>query len=342
MIKKLWKSKTIYRKIMMIMLGLHFVFCFILPLAKMRTSTEYVNDVLSFFSLAELPRSLTIASLIRFYHEYGSSDIFIPIFIILCNIGMIALHLRSNKRKSYVGNLAAWFIVFVFETLLADVIDDLGRYGYRVNSFGYLLYMISFAICVMSVIGFLMEARAKRLGQYDFDFKVDPDKVESLKNGLGSAAATASALAKIAAEKASEELPKVQEKIKDFIESAKEDDEDSEDEPFVPKKKYPSSGSVIGVKGMFAGAKIVVEPGDEIRIGRAADSCHLVIEGNAISRKHCTIEYDKTSGNYYVTDYSENGTFLSTGARLPKEKKMLLSPGTMLRIGNEENTFRLG
>ena len=54
------------------------------------------------------------------------------------------------------------------------------------------------------------------------------------------------------------------------------------------------------------------------------------------------IQYNGTTGNYHVTDYSANGTFLGNGSKLPQQKSIALMPGSVIWIGNDENTFQLG
>ena len=93
---------------------------------------------------------------------------------------------------------------------------------------------------------------------------------------------------------------------------------------------------------MFAGAQIPIANGESVIIGRAVDSCHIILEGQAISRKHCTVQYDATTGNYIVTDYSANGTFLGNGSKLPPQKNIALTPGSLIWIGSADNTFQLG
>lgn len=102
------------------------------------------------------------------------------------------------------------------------------------------------------------------------------------------------------------------------------------------KKK---NGGIIGISGAYAGAEIPLEAGGII-LGRDAANAELIIESPKVSRRHCKIVYDAQKGEYTVTDYSTNGTFVGK-RRLTKGVAEILPPGTVLNIGDSRNSFRL-
>src|SRR5207237_4957056 len=52
---------------------------------------------------------------------------------------------------------------------------------------------------------------------------------------------------------------------------------------------------------------------ETIVVGRD-DSCDLVVESKAASRRHCTIRH--ADGNFWVRDHSSNGTYVTVGGRV--------------------------
>lgn len=94
--------------------------------------------------------------------------------------------------------------------------------------------------------------------------------------------------------------------------------------------------------GLFAGAEIEMKHMETIVIGRDAAQCNLIIEDDAVSRKHCTVTYNAVNGNYLLMDISGNGTYLADGQRIPKNFAMELKAGTGFYAGEEKNRFRLG
>lgn len=102
----------------------------------------------------------------------------------------------------------------------------------------------------------------------------------------------------------------------------------------------PSGDRVIeGLGGAYLGACIPIKPGDSLIMGRDIQHCNLVLEGDDISRIHCSISVDSKGQYYYVTDHSRNGTWLNVSDRLVKEAAVRCVPGTLLSLGSGNNRF---
>lgn len=101
-------------------------------------------------------------------------------------------------------------------------------------------------------------------------------------------------------------------------------------------------GSLMGVSGIYADAIFRLDPDENITIGRDPKTSQIVIDegGEFVSRTHCTVRGDAQTGHYSVTDFSSNGTFVN-GERLPKGVAVIVPRGSVLFVGNRENTFRL-
>ena len=86
-----------------------------------------------------------------------------------------------------------------------------------------------------------------------------------------------------------------------------------------------------------------LNPGEEIIIGKDAKVSNVVIDPayKEISRKHVSVVYDAERDVYRVTDYSSNGTWADE-QRLIRNETINLRRGTVLKLANDKNVFRLG
>ncbi|MBR1866419.1 MAG: FHA domain-containing protein [Lachnospiraceae bacterium] len=95
------------------------------------------------------------------------------------------------------------------------------------------------------------------------------------------------------------------------------------------------TGAVHVLNGTYKDAVLVLQPGEELVIGRDVNVCQLILEAPWVSRRHCIIAYNRETGFYDVTDVSENGTFAMDAERLPKGERTQLESGTVLVIGTD-------
>jgi RNA polymerase subunit RPABC4/transcription elongation factor Spt4 len=68
-----------------------------------------------------------------------------------------------------------------------------------------------------------------------------------------------------------------------------------------------------------------------IKIGRAQDD-DIIIDDPTVTRCHTVITQDD-NGNYSITNYGENGTFVN-GKDIGRKESVTLNPGDVVRIGN--------
>ncbi len=110
----------------------------------------------------------------------------------------------------------------------------------------------------------------------------------------------------------------------------------------VPQSPGVQPGTMTGLSGMYAGQQIPLAINEELLIGRDG-TCNLIIDKQAekLSRKHCSILYDRARNVYMVTDFSSNGTYIDGGNRLVANMATQLQRGTVIALGNRENRFRL-
>lgn len=102
------------------------------------------------------------------------------------------------------------------------------------------------------------------------------------------------------------------------------------------------SGALVFTKGKLLGSIIRIRDGKEITIGRDAAKSDIVINSMTISRLHCKVMYQKSTGCYKVVDCSKNGVYKSDGSRLPTGEEVGINAGEELWLGDEDNMVRLG
>ncbi len=93
-------------------------------------------------------------------------------------------------------------------------------------------------------------------------------------------------------------------------------------------------GSLLGTAGAFSGARFPIPDDKDVLIGRDPSKCQIVLgaEAQKVSRVHCSVRFNAREGCYYVTDLSSNGTYRTSGARLPRGQMQMLSRGERIRL----------
>lgn len=100
--------------------------------------------------------------------------------------------------------------------------------------------------------------------------------------------------------------------------------------------------AILGVAGMYAGAKFPLQPDHPVLVGRDKTVVQIVFTEGAekISRRHCSVMFNSKEQKYQVIDYSSNGTYVN-GSKLPTNVPVLVKRGTELALGNTKNVIRL-
>ena len=105
-------------------------------------------------------------------------------------------------------------------------------------------------------------------------------------------------------------------------------------------KRRVQRPEIVGIAGDFA-KKTFTFATELFIVGRDEEQCEFVILGPCISRRQCSIQFDKTVNMYKVTDYSMNGTFVDERRRLLSGITQLVPRGTVLSLGTAENKIWL-
>ena len=108
------------------------------------------------------------------------------------------------------------------------------------------------------------------------------------------------------------------------------------------KKVSAVLGYLMGLSGEYHGVSIPMRTGEVITLGRDPQICNLVLKGNKVSRRHCTIRYEAVPRQYFLKDSSKNGTYMGSGERMPEGTEIPLQQGAVFYLGDRDNSFRVG
>ncbi|MBQ9157136.1 MAG: FHA domain-containing protein [Eubacterium sp.] len=100
-----------------------------------------------------------------------------------------------------------------------------------------------------------------------------------------------------------------------------------------------SGGMLIGVRGEYESARIPIESGEWIEIGRD-NICNLILTNPRVSRRHCRVSYQAVEDRYLLVNDSRNGTYLPNGELLERGRVCYLPRGTRFLVSREDE-FRL-
>jgi hypothetical protein len=160
-----------------------------------------------------------------------------------------------------------------------------------------------------------------------------------VSNKKGSAGSTPGPVASASGQFAPPPLPEVTSPFRDEpVTSAK-----TSAAPAVTQAKISVPKPVLkGISGRFAGQTVEMVDG-QIVIGRDPRLAQLVYPQGSeeISRKHCTIRFDKNTGKFEITDSSSNGTYLSSNDKLEQGKPRQLNAGDRFYLADPKEVFEV-
>lgn len=99
-------------------------------------------------------------------------------------------------------------------------------------------------------------------------------------------------------------------------------------------------GKIMVIRGEGEGNIVTVDSLNPVRVGRSEVTNDLIISAKCISRNHCLIEYNDINGSFVVTNLSTNGVFVNE-YRLPKNVGVVLKPGTVISLSDNEHLLKL-
>lgn len=106
-------------------------------------------------------------------------------------------------------------------------------------------------------------------------------------------------------------------------------------------KKDVPQGSILGIRGEYAGAVFPIQDGEQIMLGKNPLYCQILFDDAHISRVHLSVRYRGDMKIYEITDYSKNGIFREDGKRFPSQVTCQCRPGTIFTMGHGKEVFQL-
>lgn len=97
---------------------------------------------------------------------------------------------------------------------------------------------------------------------------------------------------------------------------------------------------LVGLSGIYAGQRMAFV-NNQITVGRDPETAQVVYPGHIsdISRRHCTVYYDKKTGQLTLEDNSFNGTFLADGNIIGQNQKHNLQPEETFSLTESGEVF---
>ena len=109
--------------------------------------------------------------------------------------------------------------------------------------------------------------------------------------------------------------------------------------PIQPQPEQ-KQGVLVGLCGLYAGAKIEMKDGETITFGRADDNNLIFENENRISRHHCIVRWDAQRQKYIFRDYSSGGSYINDQQDcLPQNLDLEIACGSKIALGNNDNVF---
>lgn len=110
--------------------------------------------------------------------------------------------------------------------------------------------------------------------------------------------------------------------------------------PITQRSLSSGRGTLIGLAGSLAGQVIELKPGQLLKIGRSASEVAVILDGEKISRVHCSVQYNGKQFGYTVTDLSRNGVFVD-GKCILYSVPTYVPSGSILSLADGANKFQL-
>lgn len=100
------------------------------------------------------------------------------------------------------------------------------------------------------------------------------------------------------------------------------------------------NGILTCIEGFYAGYIVKLEPNQPFMIGRDGNVADIIIQLPMVNRLHCRLIYHDYNGEYEITDYSSNETFIHDDIRLIPKQSYTLEPDSTICFGDRTNIFK--
>lgn len=299
-----------------------------------KLSDSNLKIVLKFMSLfVVIPVLLAIAGIILVIVTGKTNPVFLiasGTFVLLLKFlnYMVIPRVIWNTISDYVRSLT-----LVDEKVLA--IDDVGRYSVNkmladCTGIGMYITLASAVILIILGILFMTVLKPKTVEEpedMEWDFGID---ARQINHDLGAV-------------QNQNDLPMGVNGYSDISNDyAGNFTVAGNDDVNMPDPSIYDKGYIYGVKGQYKLFNLQIESGEELILGRDPRQAMLIFDYPKVSRKHCGIRYDSSTGGYYVIDYSSNGIELSDGTEAKAGEYVSVAPGTIVYLAGRHEALKLG
>lgn len=98
------------------------------------------------------------------------------------------------------------------------------------------------------------------------------------------------------------------------------------------------TGKINFVRGELQGSSIDLQPGKQQVLGRNGANCNIFFQSDRVSRVHCAISFNESTGRLTLLNYSTSGTTVN-GRELGPQQTVELDNGAKVRLGHSDNEF---
>ncbi len=114
-------------------------------------------------------------------------------------------------------------------------------------------------------------------------------------------------------------------------------------QPMQREMRPDTNGCICILGGDMAGMRVTVGSGENVILGKDPKFANIVFDAGylKVSRIHCTVTYSEIDGKYMVVDSSSNGTYYDDGMPLPKNTRVAVERGTVLKLADDNCKIKL-
>ncbi len=111
--------------------------------------------------------------------------------------------------------------------------------------------------------------------------------------------------------------------------------------PGVPSQ--PVVGGVVVLSGRMINYQMDIRKDKTVVVGKDPGYATLILDKSyeKVSRIHCSISFDELKNKYYVVDSSTNGTYFEDNIRLPKNVRISVDKGAVIKLADDGCRIKL-
>lgn len=237
-------------------------------------------------------------------------------FPFICIIGFIS-SLFFRRRAVLSGNVITLFFAFSAYFLLSfSFLTSANSKGINIYVGGLGLFILLFPLILAIACSYYMASQITNISYAE--------------SGNSSAQQTSSLQTSIKAA-----VPAVKNTIADNLNTISSK---------IKEATLPESENKLQIhciSGQYASNSFKLQEGETLYMGSSPQKANLIFTSNEISRLHCTIMCTEKRGKVCIVDNSTNGTYISSGVRLPLGIPTYVDLPCCIFFGNTPEMFEI-